>query len=136
MNAEEIALRLRQWRKSIKKTQIEFAESAGISITIIRKCEGGKSIPGGQSLIAFSKTGVNLHWLLTGVGEITAPGVSVDLRPFLSRLRTLEEQMVELDDEKCSVILDGLSARIQEARKMAELERKIIAIRKKMDGEE
>lgn len=135
MNAEEIASRLRQWRKSIKMTQIEFAESVGINIGIIRKCEGGKSIPGGQSLIALSKTGVNLHWLLTGIGEMTAPGESVELRPFILRLRALEEKMAVLDDERCSEILNVLSAIIQEARKIDKLEKKIIAIINKTNAE-
>lgn len=132
---KEIAMRLRQWRKSIKMTQIEFAESVGINIGIIRKYEGGRSIPGGQSLIALSKTGVNLHWLLTGVGEMTAPGESIELRPFILRLRALEEKMAMLDDERCSEILDVLSAIIREARKIDKLEKKIIAMINKANTE-
>ena len=130
-SASEIAIRLRQWRKSILKSQEEFASMAGISVAIIRKCEGSSSIPGGHSLIAFAKTGVNLHWLLTGIGEMASSGFAIE---FISKLRRLEEQMFELEDEVCSVILDVLSARIHEAKKIADLERKLVALRRRIDN--
>ncbi|MBK6616897.1 MAG: helix-turn-helix transcriptional regulator [Nitrosomonas sp.] len=133
-SASEIAIRLRQWRKSILKSQEEFASMAGISVAIIRKCEGGSSIPGGHSLIAFAKTGVNLHWLLTGTGEMASSGSAISFRPFISKLRRLEEQMFELEDEICSAILDVLSAKIHEAKRIAELERKLVALRRRIDN--
>jgi transcriptional regulator with XRE-family HTH domain len=67
-----VAERLKGWRQSVGATQDQFASLIGKHVGMIRKWEGGSATPGGDALIDIATTGVNLHWLLTGEGEMHA----------------------------------------------------------------
>jgi transcriptional regulator with XRE-family HTH domain len=75
----DIAYRLRLWRKDVlEMTQVRFAEATGVHLSAIRKYEGRHSVPSGESLLAIAGTGVDLHWLLTGKGDMRAPSNNGD----------------------------------------------------------
>ena len=69
----DIAERLRLWRKTaLELTQKEFAEATGVHLSAIRKYENRNSVPSSESLLAIASTGIDLHWLLTGEGDMRA----------------------------------------------------------------
>lgn len=127
--------RLRLWRKSIGKTQIEFSELSNIGVAIIRKCESGASMPGGHTLIAFANTGANIHWLLTGEGSMTISS-QASIRPYNQKLIDLGIEMAELSDSVCDDILTELLLRVKSNLQLQRLERSLEAIRKKYPGEQ
>ena len=53
----------------------------GIHIGQLKKYEQDRTVPGGDALAAFAKTGVNLNWLLTGEGEMRAGAASAPAKP-------------------------------------------------------
>jgi SOS-response transcriptional repressor LexA len=58
-------------RKYMAMTGIEFANALGIAATIVSSIETGKREPSKDVLIRLAeKFGVNLHWLITGEGEM------------------------------------------------------------------
>lgn len=70
----EIAKRLREWRRKVlQKTQGELADLIGLNIGLIKKYENPaiQTMPGTSSLLALAKTGLNIHWLLTGQGRMS-----------------------------------------------------------------
>ena len=76
---DDIADRLKLWRKSVMEmTQEQFAETTGVHLSAIRKYENRHSVPSSESLLAIASTGVDLHWLLTGKGDMRAPTSSDD----------------------------------------------------------
>lgn len=67
-----LALRLRELRRQHGDPQRgELAEKLGVSVTAIATYERGEREPGASVLAAYADVfGVNLHWLLTGTGEV------------------------------------------------------------------
>jgi hypothetical protein len=51
-------------------TQKEFCLRIDMPLPSLRDYELGKTIPGGEALLAFTRTGINAHWLLTGEGAM------------------------------------------------------------------
>lgn len=86
-------------------------------------------MPGGHTLIALAGTGINLHWLLTGEGKMTAP-TGVSLRPYFDLLYTIEEKMAFLSDDKCQDILCEMDIKVKHQLHIQELERKIMVLKK------
>jgi transcriptional regulator with XRE-family HTH domain len=132
---QDISFRLRQWRKSLGLTQIALSKFTDTSITTIRKCEGGSCVPGGNSLLALAKAGLNIHWLLTGVGDmtITISKNHSDPQSFASRLRELEIQIINLDfdEDLRNSILEKLSLIIKDSEKINTLEKKVWLLQNK-----
>jgi len=63
--------RIKKLRKLLNLTQKEFAQKIGVIDTLVRKWERGENEPTPKSLRAIAKTyNINLHWLLTGEGEM------------------------------------------------------------------
>ncbi len=125
-----IGKRLKQWRQSLGKKQIEFAEISGLGIAIIRKCEADASMPGGHTLIALAGTGLNVHWLLTGEGEMAITG-RANIRPYIHRLHTLGEEMTPLQDKVCDDILTEMSIKVQNSLHIQRIDRALEILRKK-----
>ena len=66
-----IGERIRTLRKQLGLTQKEFAKKIGVIDRLVSKWEKGLNDPTTKSLKAIAKTfNVNLHWLLTGEGEM------------------------------------------------------------------
>lgn len=62
--------RLKALRQALGRTQAEMSASSGIPLPTLKKYEGSDREPGAEALAAMARTGVNLHWLLTGQGSM------------------------------------------------------------------
>ena len=126
----DIADRLRLWRKDVlEMTQVRFAEATGVHLSAIRKYEGRHSVPSGESLLAIASTGVDLHWLLTGKGDMRAPSINGDSdtkteadAELVRRLMAIEGLLNGIQDDKRSAVLEEIFSRVQEAKRVADLE--------------
>ena len=127
---DDIADRLKLWRKGVMEmTQEQFAEATGVHLSAIRKYENRHSVPSSESLLAIASTGVDLHWLLTGKGDMRAPTSSDDDEAkteadavMVSRLKAIEGLLNGLEDEKRSAVLKEIFSRVHEAKRVADLE--------------
>ena len=126
----DIEDRLRLWRKDVlEMTQVRFAEATGIHLSALRKYEGRHSWPSGESLLAIAGTGVDLHWLMTGKGDMRAPSNTDDSgaktaadAEFVRRLMAIEGLLSGIQDDKRSAVLEEIFSRVQEAKRVADLE--------------
>jgi transcriptional regulator with XRE-family HTH domain len=126
----DIAARLRLWRKDVlEMTQVRFAEATGVHLSAIRKYEGRNSVPSGESLLAIAGTGVDLHWLLTGRGDMRAPSNTDDSTAkteadaeLVRRLMAIEGLLNGIQDDRRSAVLEEIFSRVQEAKRVADLE--------------
>ena len=73
-----ISERLKEARKQLGVTQKKFAEIAGLPLPSHKDYISGKTMPGGDALIGYSKAGININWLLTGVGTMFTSRNEVD----------------------------------------------------------
>lgn len=127
---DDIAHRLKLWRKRVMKmTQERFANATGVHLSAIRKYENRHSVPSSESLLAIASTGVDLHWLLTGKGDMRAPTSSDDDQAkteaeaeLVSRLKAIEGLLNGLQDEKRSAVLEEIFSRVREAKRVTDLE--------------
>jgi len=144
-----LGMRLRAWRKYLGLTQQEFADSVGFNIGVVRKYESGINTPGGDALISICKTGVNAQWLLMGVGEMLAsqqvfdaantpmadndeqPIVAVD-SSYAKRLFALRGLLDGIEPDKRAKVMDELFYRVQEAKRVSDLENIIQEMRAKL----
>jgi len=141
--------RLCVWRKYLGLTQQKFADMVGLNISVLRKYESGTNTPGGDALIAICKTGVNAQWLLMGIGEMVAsqqvfdaantpmadndeqPIVEVD-SSYAKRLFALRGLLDGIEPDKRAKVMDELFYRVQEAKRVSELEKIIQEMRAKL----
>jgi transcriptional regulator with XRE-family HTH domain len=133
-----MALRLREWRKNLKLTQLKLAERLSIDIGVLRKYENGINVPGGRVLASLGDTGVNLNWLLTGDGQMDARQPSntdfqwSDNPELTRRLTAIAGLLDDIGEEKRSAVLDEIFSRVQEAKRVADLEDLVTAMTKKL----
>ncbi len=126
----DIAERLRLWRKTaLELTQKEFAEATGVHLSAIRKYENRNSVPSSESLLAVASTGVDLHWLLTGEGDMRALAKRLGsaantegVADLVHGLMAIEELLHGIPDHKRSAVLDEIVSRVREVKRVAELE--------------
>ena len=126
----DIAERLRLWRKTaLELTQKEFAEATGVHLSAIRKYENRNSVPSSESLLAIASTGVDLHWLLTGEGDMRALAKRLGsaantegVADLVHGLMAIEELLHGIPDHKRSAVLDEIVSRVREVKRVAELE--------------
>jgi transcriptional regulator with XRE-family HTH domain len=117
-----IAERLRSWRKHLGITQEEFSARTGLHIGVVRKYENEVNVPGGEALIAIGKTGVSLDWLLLGDGPMCArPPEPEDT--YLRRLDAVRGLLDGLEEGERRTVIDEIFSRVQEAKRVADLER-------------
>jgi transcriptional regulator with XRE-family HTH domain len=136
---DDIADRLKLWRKSVMEmTQEQFADATGVHLSAIRKYENRHSVPSSESLLAIASTGVDLHWLLTGKGDMRAPTSSDDDQAkteadaeLVSRLKAIEGLLNGLQDEKRSAVLEEIFSRVHEAKRVADLEALVCKLQRK-----
>lgn len=133
-----VAQRLRAWRDHLGLTQIKLAGRLGIDIGVLRKYENGINVPGGRVLASLGETGVNLNWLLTGDGQMDVrQPPNTDLQwsnnPDLTRRLTAIANLLDgIEDEKRSSVLDEIFSRVQESKRIADLEDVINDLRLKV----
>lgn len=121
----DIAYRLRVWRKDVlKMSQVRFAEVTGVHLSAIRKYDGHHSLPSGESLLAIAGTGVDLHWLLTGEGDMRAPANASDGTPKTEAdaklahcLMAIEGLLSDIQDDKRSAVLEEIFSIVKETER-------------------
>lgn len=122
----EVGLRLRTWRRSLRKTQDEMAAILHVNPTGYRRYELGRNAPGAAVLAAACSYGLNLNWLLTGRDHMLLrdekSGYSAD-DFVLDRLCTSLDKLRSLDPEKFKMLSQGFIARSDEAGDHAQLKR-------------
>lgn len=75
LDRAEVGARLRTFRKEIGLTGTALAERLGTSQSFISDIERGRSGPSGDVLTALARDfGLNVSWLLTGIGEPISGG--------------------------------------------------------------
>ena len=125
----DIAERLRLWRKTaLELTQKEFAEATGVHLSAIRKYENRNSVPSSESLLAIASTGVDLHWLLTGEGDMRALAKRLGsaantegVADLVHGLMAIEELLHGIPDHKRSAVLDVIVSPVRELQRAAAL---------------
>jgi len=129
-----VAQRLREWRRHLDLTQVELAARLNIDIGVLRKYENGINVPGGRVLTSLGETGVNLNWLLTGVGQMdeTQSDVWSDNPNLSRRLAAIAGLLDGMKEEKRSAVLDEIFSRVQEAKRVTDLEDLVSELSKKV----
>ena len=91
MSSKNIGERIFSIRAKLKLNQREFAKKLETSSGYISGIESGKNMAGGEFLLRLNREfGVDLNWLLTGIGEpfvSTTPPAPVKLAPAAAVLR-------------------------------------------------
>lgn len=91
MSSKNIGERIFSIRAKLKLNQREFAKKLETSSGYISGIESGKNMAGGEFLLRLNREfGVDLNWLLTGIGEpfvSTMPPAPVKLAPAAAVLR-------------------------------------------------
>lgn len=134
MKPEQIGSRIKQWRKHLNLTQVGFAEESGVHIGVLKKYERGVNVPGGEALGAFSKTGVNINWLLTGEGEMVAkannqqtsekelPG---DLHEFEEGIQEMFRLLIEMEEPRRGIAVSEIVNKVKEAALVDQMAKKL-----------
>lgn len=140
----DISDRLKIWREHLELTQEQFAKQAGIPSRTFQSWETGEKKPGTKALEKLSNTGVNLHWLFTGQGDMDlrktyktkiAP-VAVREQTHTQyepadRLAQIRKYLDAMDDKKREQTLNEIFSRVQEVQRIDEMEKTIAELKKK-----
>ncbi len=131
--SSKIGERLKLWRKHLGLNQEEFSTLTGLHIGVIRKYENQINVPGGEALVSLGQTGVNLNWLLLGQGEMCANKTPPeDTEAYLRRIEAVRGLLDGLDVERRRAVLEEIFSRVQEAKRVADLEELVRTMAKKM----
>ncbi len=88
--------RLKVLRKAMGLSQIELGEALRINASAISQMETNRINPSLDTLMLLSKTfKVNLHWLLTGKGQMFEEAVSTTMYKTNNRLEQLKKLLTE-----------------------------------------
>jgi len=104
---------------------------------VLRKYENDVNIPGGDALVSIGMTGVNLHWLLMGEGEmeVASNGDDPSVPPqtmLHSRLKEAQRLLEGMDEDRRVTVLEDIFARVKEAKRVADLERIVRELSRKL----
>ena len=127
------AQRLRQWRKHQGLNQIEMAQRLGVDVGVLRKYENGVNFPGGRFLETLGKAGLNLNWLLLGTGAMfEQPGLQGNDGEcsFERRMQAIKELLGDLCEDTRSSAIDEFFSRLQEKKRVANLENRLSEMEK------
>lgn len=140
----QIAKRLREWRRNVlRKTQGELATEIGLNIAQIKKYENPllQTMPGALSLLALAKTGLNIHWLLTGQGRISIserydqPTDDEDELTALLKMREAQTLLERFSPHERAALIASILQFVSEAAQVAEMEEQIAQKRARAGGD-
>ena len=66
--SDDRAKRLVEAREALNLTQEGFSTQSGIPLSTLKKYEGNHRAPGADALEAYAKAGIDVVWVLTGIG--------------------------------------------------------------------
>lgn len=110
MKEPNIGGRIKQLREALRLSQVAFAQSTGTPLDTLKKYEGSKRLPGSDALMSMATTGVNLHWLITGVGPVM-------LKDSAPHPRTTDTEMLRIIIEAIEEHLDDAGRAMLPAKK-------------------
>jgi SOS-response transcriptional repressor LexA len=88
--------RLKELRKSLNMSQIELGDVLGINASAISQMETNRINPSLDTLLLFHKHfKANLHWLLTGKGQMFEEAISTNVYQHNHRIQTLKNLLTE-----------------------------------------
>jgi SOS-response transcriptional repressor LexA len=88
--------RLRSVRKALGLSQVEFSATLKVNASAISQMETDRIKPSLETLLLLAKTHkVNLHWLITGSGQMFENTISVTPHKANSRLDALKKLLTE-----------------------------------------
>lgn len=88
--------RLRAVRKALNLNQTEFSEALKINASSISQMETDRIKPSVETLLLLAKNfKINLHWLITGKGQMFEDAVSTTLPKTNNRLEQLKKLLTE-----------------------------------------
>jgi len=103
MKNDEISTRIKSLRCALNLNQSAFAREINIPRTTLIGYESGASLPSEMLTILNKKFNVNIHWLLTGEGDMFLPGYTPDTiqreKP-LEPKKDIEENQPIVSEEK------------------------------------
>jgi len=73
---QTIGDRVKMVRNDLRLSQQEAADALGISLRAWQKMERDEGTPSGETLIQFTKVGINPGWVLAGLGPQSIEGTS------------------------------------------------------------
>lgn len=112
---DSLGLRLKTWRKHLKMRQMAFADLVQVHVGMIRKYEANYTVPGGEILLEFAKTGLNINWLLLGEGEMSV------IKETAAADESISQMLNGLDKIKRESLLNEFKSRVQDAKQLVEL---------------
>lgn len=132
--------RLKAWRQSLGWTQKKFALETEIHDVQIKKYETMVSSPSADVLSRIATTGVNLHWLLTGEGEMSVVNhvLSQDdafeseeeFNEFRTSLNRLYDLLLKMPEDRRESFVNQMLDQVEDIVKMKELERIVKELKK------
>lgn len=129
--ALSIGDRLRMWRRSQALTQLELGNKLDVDVGTLRKYELGVNVPGAQFLVKALALGLNINWVLSGVGAMTRPlGLITLSGEPATQLALLGDALATLrtcDEGKFNLLMRGFTSRVKEATRLAVLEKSELA---------
>lgn len=84
--------RLKLYARSRWKTQARLAAALGLKDSQVSDWINDRFPPGTDNLVRLAGVGLNVHWLLTGDGDMDAPRVG-DQRPVEDRLQEIVDDL-------------------------------------------
>lgn len=111
MRKMSIGFRLGSARRTIGISIEDFSELTDIPVSTLKKYESDNRIPGGEAIQSVAKTGINLHWLLTGEG----PMLIKDLQ---------QETLGVLDTELLQLIIEAIETALEQTGRKMQSEKK------------
>ncbi|PKN74305.1 MAG: repressor LexA [Candidatus Cloacimonetes bacterium HGW-Cloacimonetes-2] len=86
--------RFRQLRKELGLSQIDLSDKLGVNPSAISQMESGRIRPSLDTMMLLSKNyGINLHWLITGRGDMYENTGEVRKPPAKAQLTQLQEML-------------------------------------------
>lgn len=67
---DTIGQRFKYFLDFVGKKMVTVTEETGITSSVLTKIANDATIPSGKTLITLTSLGLNVHWLLTGDGEM------------------------------------------------------------------
>ena len=141
--SDTIGNRLKEWRKHLGMTQDTYSSLVGVSIGVYKKYEAGYNVPGGEALAAFSTTGVNINWLLTGEGDMSEPepdepptlpaNLPHSLEYYQSRFDKIFELLLQIDEDERGDALDEMLIKVKEVARVQKMEKMLESLQIKPD---
>lgn len=135
---EGVAERLRIWRKQVMKKGLrEYSESIHLNESQLKKYENKKLpiMPGALTLISMANTGLNVHWVLTGVGRMN---VTLDQSKLADtetelelglKLREIEALLSKLEPHNRLQFVNAMLKNVTDAVAVQHMEQRINQLR-------